>query len=277
MTSPYSKPMWQRVADAVGNIRRMLVVPCGPEVSVWVELGIEAALVAMWTIEEPDEKEAYHKILGKSLVCSLKTEIRDAHKMSGGEEGPALRFLFRTAELVDKAVWKLFLAAVAADALILWSNMLNKQSGCKTPGNPNYGSGTGYTGALAFGGPWQSMDYFFTAPSRFAPVSPASVVVRPGKNWICADSCGFHDAFNLQVATKARVINETSGDILDQDEQGGFLAESTYRPHVFQKGVNSTGAVQIISAQHIYTGPDVPFHEVFPDQLQMFCNIFTPE
>ena len=273
----YGDLMFRQVPDAITNIVRMAFSPCAVPWLLWVELGAAVALEAWWVVAEPDEKEAFHKIMGKSLVCSMKSEIRQAAKMAKTDEGIAKRLLFTSSEVVDELVWKLFLLNVVGHGLIKFSNLMTRMNKCQDHTNPNQGTGTGYVGALADDGTWQSMDYTFSAPSKYAPVSPSFIQIRPTHNGFCAASVKFHDSSLIPRGTNARLINETTGVIYDTDSAPPDGEGSNTAPKVFMKGRFTGAPLVTVSAQSQYVGPPMPFHEVFPDQLGMYCYLASPD
>src|SRR5690242_2197518 len=138
---PYEK-------SEIGAIKRLLFNPCDAPPSLYVETFLPAALEAFWQIAFPDFKEAFHKISGKSLVCTAKEGLRDALVDAGVEPGRATRFLFRALEWADLSVWYLFLADVAAQGLFNWSTQIWRMSGCKNNRDPRSGPGDRYVSAI---------------------------------------------------------------------------------------------------------------------------------
>lgn len=114
-------------------LRKFLYTPCTVKPTVWIETFLPAAVLAFFTVLTPDAKEVIRIAGGgKSWLKQLKVAFDDALAEEPAESYKGLNFLFEFAEGIDKAVWYLFLAGVAADFAIEWSTLAYRMSGCTT-------------------------------------------------------------------------------------------------------------------------------------------------
>jgi hypothetical protein len=122
------------IRDVQANaLRKFLYTSCTVTPTVWIEAFLPAAVLAIFSVLTPDPKEAIRIAGGgKSWLKQLKVAFNDALADEPAESYKGLRFLFDFAEGVDKAVWWLFLAGVAADFAIEWSTLAYRMSGCTT-------------------------------------------------------------------------------------------------------------------------------------------------
>jgi hypothetical protein len=176
---PKGTGSFMRFIHEVGFVIDLLLDSCQIDPFVLVETGAIAAVEAAWSIISPDIKEGYHQIVGQSLVCTLKQEIRGARSFDSKFWNGAQRNLFKLAEVADLAVWRLFLASVFADGLADWMTMAETIQGCR-------GSKSDTSSSLAYGAipdanahyPGNGFDWVTGNPEF--PVFPAVTVITPG-------------------------------------------------------------------------------------------------
>lgn len=203
------------LARSSGRLARIIVAPCSVPTVVWVESAFPALLKAIYSYESPDPKHVYHMVAGHSLICSLKQEIRNAREAAGAEEGEGLRFLFKLAETVDKAIWWLFLAGLGVDAFIDWTSMAYELAGCRGPDGSNSSDNPfGGIPDVTHAGDGNGLQWLTGNPET--PSFGASVGVRPGHSFTLIWLCNGKDIHSKPAPITAEFRNETIGTVLDQ-------------------------------------------------------------
>lgn len=250
----------------VGNVKRILSLPCDTPPSLWVETFVPAALKAIWTVASPDPKELYHKAFGNSLYHDYKQTLRDSEVIPPESESAATRFYFNALDWADLSVWYLFLADAGLDGLMNWTSQVLKQSQCPNKGYAGQGHGNFYFGAIPDDGRWSGLDFSFAEGTDFYPAAPSHIQLRPGHTGIIAARASFHLwLLEEPVACEARVIIQETGLVLDQVNivDPDVAAQSPTK--TFVKYTNNTRTTQTLQAQWRWTGGPVPEGEVFPD------------
>lgn len=246
----------------VGGLTKLYHVPCSVPPSLWLETSIPAIVNAVWTVLSPDLKEAYHIAVGQSLVCSLKSEIREATELGGGELGEATRFLFRAAEWADLAVWWLFLASVGADGFLDWTSMAYELAGCTGPSgaqdsdNPQGGTTDNTDIENANGFSWLTND-------PFKPAFAMNVFVEPNQSYGLFWSCSGQDVAGNRIPMTVITYELGTGIIIDnyQTQRG---KDGKIPPAIaMARGRNNPNEAQIIGVL-AWGNEATSHHEVFP-------------
>lgn len=260
--------------NIVGNVKRILAIPCDTPPSVWVETALPAALKAIYSVAEPDPKEAYHKAFGNSLYHDYKTVLQDAEIVPPAEGNEATSFFFAALDWADLTAWFLFLADVALDGLMNWTTQIIKQTQCKMKGYEGQGHGTFFFGAIEDDGRWQQLDFSFPEGTDFYPVSPSSIVVPKGHSCIVAAQASFHLwASESGVPCATRLINITTGEILEQVDIADPTNSKYPKTHVFSKYANDTQDEHHVAVEWSWGGGPVATGQVYPTPEDCFCFI----
>lgn len=268
----FVKPLIYQTQKLVGGVKRVMALPCSNPVEIYVETLVPAVLGAWYSIIEPDAKEVYHKVTGKSFVCDLTSGVEKAYKMTGGPENGVTRFIFKAAPVYDIATWWFFLADIAAEGLTDWTSMVYAQRQCNAKGDPNYGSGGGYAGAVYGGNDTSDMSFVFAPPSRFAPVSNSSVTFRSGTTGGVACSMEWTlDGVSVGVSSSLHVESH-GGAILDSYSNDRGDGTGKGNAITFGKIKNTSGELMTISQHVIWAGPgDL---QVFMSEERSHCTMF---
>lgn len=243
MTKPLANSgswVWDIVDNSIGFVKRLYFDKCSPSPAVWVETLPFALMRAAWSLVEPDNKEVYHQLRGKSLQCDLKSAIREAQEASGAEETAADRFVFSAAEFADMTLWYLFLASIGAEGLVDWSTMAMEMSGClgakvgNSSTSPDGATTTPTRTGISNGGEWWTNN-----PKN--PKITASLVVPAGHAFFIGWAARIGDPATRVAIPCTSVMEFTeAGILLDQHvvkEVNGKIAQNI----VFHKGINTTG------------------------------------
>jgi hypothetical protein len=253
-----------------------MVLPCSLPVEIYVEALFPAALKAFYSILSPDPKEVYHKTGGKSFVCSVGQNFMDAEGIPGDNAGSTTRFIYKSVALYDLATWWFFLADVVADGLLDYSSQIYNARECQDKHSTHYGSGGLWGGAIHTNGGWGQIDFAFSPPSQFAPVSPCGVIVAPGRTGIVACSCLFTDGAGDPVATESRIIWESTNIVLDYHNNAGTVTGVVDGPNrVWVNTKNPFSSVMNIKCEFQCTIGGPPSAQAFPDGSRSHCTLFA--
>lgn len=266
-------PLSHEIQHLVGGIKRVLALPCSNPVEVYVETLVPAVIGAFYTIIEPDPKEIYHKVTGKSFICDVTTSAEKAYAMTGREANATTRFLFKSAAVYDIATWWFFLADIAAEGLVNWTSMIYNQRECNDKGNPNYGSGPGFSGALNGGLANANNTCAYSAPSKFAPVSPNSITIpKLGSGFIAVN--WQYKLSGQAVATESWIQTSVTNVRLDYDNNANDDGSTSSRPtRTWAKYQNGHDEVETVTSWNFWGGP--PDLEVFRDPDVAHCTKFS--
>jgi hypothetical protein len=251
-----------------GNVKALWYEPCQVPPVFLVETGIAAAAEMFLSVLEPDIKEAYHQIVGQSLVKTLKEE-------AGGEnhEKPfyadGRRFLYGLAEGIDNLAWRFFLADVVLGGLANWTSTVWKMSGCT--GTKYDGAGLspyGATGDVTGKVPLNGFDWNFSNPP-YEPVRPAEVVAPPGGHasimWISRGTfAGGHDPVPMVAEIVAENLENGVQTVLDRDQQG-YDEDGEIKPAIVKArlGAPKEGQGYALFVRAAAT-IELPHNEMFP-------------
>lgn len=230
----------------VGRVTRLAIEPCSVPPTIWAETAGPAVLEAIMTIASPDIKEAYHITTGHSLVCTLKSDIKDGLKEAGERPGAWTRRLFKASEVVDAAIWYMFLASVGADALVDWTTMAYRVAGCTDI--TQRGSSDSPQGATVdSSGNGVETGFSWLTDNPLDPAFGASVQVRPGHNWGIFWHVEGVDLARNPVPMDARILDDDTGDVLDHF--GGQMGKDGKAGPtiVWQKGTNLGSTIKSYS------------------------------
>lgn len=269
-------PLYRTVGHERNIVKRVLALPCSLPVEIYVEALFPAALKAFYSILSPDPKEIFHKTSGKSFVCSISTSIKDGTQMPGDNEGSTTRFIYRNVALYDIATWWFFIADVIGDGLINYTSTIYNVRECNAKNNPNYGSGGLWGGAIHTNGGWGQIDFAFSAPSKFAPVSPSGVIVAPGRGWTIAASLKFNLDTGDPVPTENRIIYTGTSVVLDYHNNAGSEPGIVHGPNrVWHQGKNNFSVTMAVSCEWQCTVGGPPSAQAFPDGSTAHCTLFS--
>lgn len=238
----------------VGNIQRILALPCNPSPSLWVATLSAAALQAAWDILSPDPKHIYHKLRGGSLLCDIKGGIEDTGLLPPEAENKAKRFFFRTTEWYDRLTWYVFLLDVADDALINWTSNVIKFACPDKYQSPFVGVGGAEFGGLDVDARWQTADFYAQEGSVYYPASPSSVDCKPGTPWVLAGHATWSKAhLDTKGKVETRVICEDTGAVFDTDNDETHTGNFS-KTLAFASGKNFTSNTLRFSMQWRFVG-----------------------
>lgn len=252
-----------KIPGPVGRVYRMEMDHCIPDPLTYLETTVEAALRIGISEATPDFKEVYHKVIGRSLQCSVEGALHDAFEGTKIAENCLSRAFFRLAGAVDTAAYLIWATGVAGSFLSDWTSMLYRRTACEHP----YGRNAGYAGSC-YGasfdrGQWSTMaSWNIVNDSIWSPVWP-SVYFATSDGFLSLGWAAQGTMFNgIPIAYATRFIDSTTGEVLisgqnDPSEccpSGWSIAANTKVP---------------IKRGHRYdlqgmTPMDVPKHEVFP-------------
>jgi hypothetical protein len=263
---PFVERLAYGLISDVGAILRFISLPCASDPMLYVEAAVPALLKAFWEIASPDPKEVYHKVWGQSFVCSLKQTMVEAREFAGQEPAFYERALFSIAEIVDMAIWYLFLADVGEDALINWGSQIIQLSGCFD-----------HTHKIKSGPMWLGGIYDATGPWAIScsvvdgsDIVPMAVTIPPGRSGFVGGAFQYNTFANpFPQAVESRVI---AYDPFDQAYH--YQLDYTRSPVrkngqigkaiAFQKFKNGTGRTIVL--EHQSRGLEeqpYPYHEYF--------------
>ncbi len=263
----FVKPLVMETQQLMGGIKRVMAVTCAIEPAIWVETLAEASLAAFWDVLEPDPKEVYHKVTGKSFVCDVTTTLEHGAKKLPTASKPATRFLFRGLAVYDLATWYFFLADVAFEGGIKWTSALYHQRQCPDPNNPNHGSGVIWGGGLHPNGVWGQMDFSFNPGSRFAPVSPSGITLAPHAAYTCAFTGEFTIGDHVIVPTPCRMLWAQRDRNLDYSEQKSKDGVAEGQTHVWAKSRNPDDEIMDIFVEWNWSdSKSPPEQQCFPTE-----------
>jgi hypothetical protein len=261
-------------SKTIGNIKRILALPCDTPPSIWIETAVPAILGALWDYESFDPRELYHKSQGHSALCEVKGLVKQSHLLPPEHKSNLTKFVFRFFEVFDLITWYTFLLAIAADGVYNWSSGILRMSPCSDIAQRE-GSGFAPFGGSFDGGQWGSLDFFMN-PGRYYPATSPGFVLQPGEQCMIAVSCTFQDVFGVPVEGSTRIHVEETGEILDEGESHlvqeplsfGHMSQAlTWAQYSHRTGATGTRKVQW-QCTH---GGVLPDHELFPKNG--FCFI----
>jgi len=271
----YSVPGYKEVYNSLNNIKRLLVLPCSNPVGVYVEAAAEAAISMFYSYLQPDVKELIHLATGKTALCHVKTFVADIHQDLGLTPTKVSRVLGQLGEAYDMATWNLFILGIAANGLTQFTSNMLQQQWCQNRGDPNYGTGTAYVGAIYDDGSWHSMDYAIVEPNTvYGPVSPSGVIAKPNRTALIAASCSFQDFGGKPVGTNSRIIRADTGAYLDYDTNGLYSEAPNRSTHVWYKSRSQFAQNTALEAQWSYDGDPLPLGEAFPIHSSMHAYFY---
>lgn len=199
-------------------LRKFLYTPCTVTPTVWIETFLPAAVLAFFTVLTPDPKEAIRIAGGgKSWLKQLKVAFDDALAEEPLESYKGIKFLFEFAEGVDRAVWWLFLAGVAADFAIEWSTLAYRMSGCTTSSREvtlelkwKFGDFPG-DGSWTDAGIWEVI-----TPNTGELVGPVANIAAGAGVALAVSIQAKNSATNLPIGFRMRWLDAHSGETVSE-------------------------------------------------------------
>jgi len=226
---------YSKLPRLLGNVKRILTIPCAIPWQVYAETAVPAALGMGYDVLSPDPKELYHRIAGHSALCEFKSVLKDVSWIPPESESKATRFFFQSLETFDKASWYLFLGDVAAEGLLNWTTQIIHQAACAANEKPGFAYGPFWFGAIHADGTWGGLDFQYLRADGSIDYAPAEVGCRAGGTCSITASAVFNLWIGPQVATSSRVIDVGSGSVLDHDTNGGVDEPPSRSNHVWAK------------------------------------------
>lgn len=216
-----------RLGKSVNNLRNMLFAECDTPPSLWVTTALEAILQMGYSVAEPDMKELYHKITGRSIVHSWKETINQAHKADPAVSDGFKHAVFRSAEWADMYVWYAFLAGVAEDGLYDWTSQVFKFANC--------GEQTGghilsrWVGSATGCGYWNGTVFTETTKDGDWDVGTTDIWIPPHHSGIIAFHGNPTTFWGEPVSEATRIRIDETGELL---ASGGNLpdADGNFKP-----------------------------------------------
>lgn len=204
----------------IGFCLRIVILPCSPKPSVFVETLLPALLKAFVAYEGPDAKHVVHKLTGRSALKSTRLLLNDAIEAIpevGLLDSAATRFVFDLIGVVDVLAWWLFLADIAYDFFIDWSTSIYQVSGClpeegrywerSGDNNCEYTCNQGYLNACA----WTNCD-----TSDGFKTNAGSIITPPvGQYWNVQWTSEWEAIAGGAVPTNMRVQDVTANKTID--------------------------------------------------------------
>lgn len=244
-------------------ITRMIYAPCDDPPSVWIEAAIPAVLEMIYTIVEPDFKEAYHQIVGKSLVCSMKQAVMDAHEADSSVPDSLRRGVFKLAEMADMAVWYAFLASVGEQALLNWTSQVFKFSKCNGQ-RAGHIKGPWLQSAIS-NDVWTGTECQISDGSGGTIYGSTGITVKPGHSGIVAVHGSAQTLDHNPLGLSARIIVSPTNEILDTDESTWVEGEGTTQTICFAHYQNNANVVHSVSWQGYVHNDLWPHYAIMPD------------
>lgn len=235
-------------------IKRILPVNCAPQPEVWAEIVLAGVNNMGFSILEPDKKAVYHDIRGHSATCSVKMALQETEVLDPLVDSQGKRFLFQSAEWADMYLWYTFLFGSYKNGLVRWGSQILKHECTTGHKSPYYGQGGAYFGGLDKHGRWQTADFTMNEGSIFYPVSDSRIVLKPGHSGFVAAHATWELAHpDTTGFVTGRVINETTGDLLDFDADNISILDGA-STMLFAHHTNATDEDVAISAQWSFAG-----------------------
>lgn len=257
----------------LGNISRIMNMPCAVTPQIAVQASVPALLQAFWSIESPDPKHLFHKIAGHSLLCEIKAGLIDSHLIPPPEDEPLVRFLFKSAEWLDRTTWYLFVASVIGDGLFDWTSNIIQLSGCgaKSP----YGfNGDAPFGACSDDGRLATLFEWFNSGPAPGPTCGSSIVVPPGWKWQASVQAQGQDEFGVPCSLTVSLENYTVPTVYDVHTGAPHKGGQGYTfTQAWGQGRNETDFEHIIGYRGSSDGPK-PSGQVFPRSGSLYMDTY---
>lgn len=264
----------------LNQVKRQLSIPCAPTPMIWIETFFPSLIFGFLTSQSMDVKELITQTTGKSWLGHAKdiaklptapnrefkrfavTENIEVEVHTESKITRSARHLFTFTEGLDMAAFWFFVAGVVAEGLIEWHSLAYRQAGCRD----DVAAGQCWSNEPYLGidsGRWQSLFDWKVESGPYVPVAIPQVVVLPGHSAYisCEAHCRTFQGKDTSVST--RIINYTTGDILDQDTSvilpnGGYVPSRVWASHA-----NYDDKPHVIAVQGLAAVDTFPF-EAFP-------------
>jgi hypothetical protein len=271
-----NKPYRPTKPSLIGNIKRLLVLPCDVKPSIWADLGIAALCQAVWTAENPDVRALISEVTGSSLLCHTKHVMHSAHGAAPLGDTPASTVYFKGLETADLATWYFFLAGVAKDGLFDWTSQVLRVTKCNMKDYPGQGHGTFWFGAIYADGRWGTLSFQFPANTDFHPAHVSAVDVPAGGSGIVAFSAAFQTLNGIDADASARIVDDDDGTVLAQSNVQGGKSIPARHARTFIHYRNNTQRTKRIVQEWSCNLPGAPANEVFPiaDETEGFMGYY---
>lgn len=236
---------------SVKGLKRLFVQNCQPSIMAWLQAGPPALFHFWWGYNVFDLKHTYHVIAGRSWVDNLRVILgkppkggnRGAHsiRLFGRGEGyvpPVIvqnleRFFFRFLILAETVTWYMWFGNLVAKLVFDWWSTAYKIAGCDQSPDRHW-----FTSEVAIGGwsgdnSWQIGPGWLNCSGTEGAINGSVITVPEG--WWISGGFSVQTYFVLSLAPvqlSCRVVNDTTGQILDRGEyhdtgignQGGGMA-----------------------------------------------------
>jgi hypothetical protein len=257
--------------SSIGQIFRILSIPCSAPPSLWVQTAIPELLRGFYSILQPDLKEQYHRTFGQSLVCSLKQEIAEAREAEGKSATKATRFLFTAAEWADMTFWYAFLASIAVEGIADWTSQVYKIEGCIPDPNRNSNTGRDPIGAVFDRGNWDNNAFVWRTDNPDDPEIDPQLVLEPGQRGVLAVHTSGEDLAGISVPLSLRIQNTTTGTIYEEFTPS-VVHDGKFEPSQIFRRVKNTSSFEQKWQIRGTCFDELPDGECFPSQGGM-CTV----
>lgn len=257
----------------IGNVVDILNMPCAITPQMAIRTAVPAILEALWSFESPDPKHLFHKLRGHSLLCDIKGGLMDTHLIPPPEDEPLVRFLFKSAEWLDRLTWYMFVASVVGDALFDWTSNLLKVSGCVAKSPFGYNGDTPF-GACSDDGRLATLFEWFNSGPAPGPTCGSSLFVPPGWKWIAYVQAQGQDENSVPCALNISLENFTVPSIYDYSPALPKAGGAGYHfTQAWGQGVNNGNVAHTIGFRGSSDGPK-PSRQVFPKSGSIYMDTY---
>lgn len=163
----------------IGQIIRILYIPCATTPKVWLLAAGNPAMKAYWSFREPVVKTEIKMVTKKSWVKIARQLLEDAEEALPEAVEAGGMFLLDIAEVVDASLWYLFLAGLAADFLFDWCSAVWTMEGCDPNKSVVLLNADTPRGALFEGDAWQVAGIWIERQPSVDPYRAPEVYVPP--------------------------------------------------------------------------------------------------
>lgn len=243
-----------KTAPLVMNLEKLLALPCADTPSLWVSVAEDTLLRAFLDVLDPDPKEVYHRLRGKSLICDIKGTLDDATPELPLEESASKRFTFKLLEVTDMGVWYVFLADVLYEGAVNATSMAIKMLCKDGVVSPYTGSGDAHFGGLSKDGSYQPMQFNMNPGSIYYPVSSSQISVQPGNSYHLAAQATFSKAhLDTDGIVSCRLRNTVTGAVIDESF-GAIGLHDSHGTNAFTSGHNHTSEELKLAVEWAFHG-----------------------
>lgn len=213
MADSYVKP------TLIGNISKILELPCGLDHLILVEAAVQAAMELWWTFTTPVWKTVVEDIAGHSWLCSAKIYANAAEEVKPTWQSKLRKFVFKVDARVDQASWYYFLASVAEEGILDWTSQVLRGNKCNVSHFAHRGRGIQAYGGWPGGDPERWLDNMVWRDPDWpdTPQAVSGIGLEPGQSGWIVGSARLETSNGYYLPCVSRVIIEETGEVLDDD------------------------------------------------------------